>query len=152
MAFDIFLKFDSSALAGESVNEKHKSEIDVHSFSWGESRDGATTDPQELAVVTPLSIASPQLAKFCAERTTIPSATISVNAISAKGVGDLLMIKLKDVTVGSYQLGVADTDAGLSDRFTLAFQSMHIAKRRQADNGSIGTVSEADIDFSPPAA
>jgi type VI secretion system secreted protein Hcp len=147
VAFDIFLKITS--LSGESINDKHKGEIDVHSFSWGQSRDGGTAQPQELAFVTPVSIASPQLAKLCAEGTPIESAQLSVNTASLKAGNELLMIKLGGITVGSYQLGVADTDPGLTDRFTLAFSSINIAKRGQSPTGAIGDVSEATIVFPP---
>jgi type VI protein secretion system component Hcp len=155
VAFDIFLKFVGGAggpLTGESIASKHANEIDVQSFSWGESRDGAAADPQELALVTPISKASPQIAKYCAEGTPIGSAVLSVNASSAKIGGELLMIKLMSVTVGSYQLGVADSDAQFTDRFTLAFQSVDIRKNLQ--NPVTGAVTAGDtvsIDFSPPA-
>jgi type VI secretion system secreted protein Hcp len=155
VAFDIFLKLVSGVgspdvLGGESLNQKHANEIDVHSFSWGESRDGTTADPQELAFVTPVSIASPHLAKFCAEGTPIQSAQLSVNTSNLKSPTELLMIKLTGVTVGSYQLGVADTDPEPTDRFTLAFSTIDITKRGQGANGSPAS-SNATIIFPPPA-
>jgi type VI secretion system secreted protein Hcp len=150
VAFDIFLKFGAAPLGGESVSDKHRNEIDVHSFSWGESRDAATADPQELAFVAPVSIASPHLAKFCAEGTSIPFAQISVNTGSVKSPVELLMIKLVDVTVGSYQLGVAATDPQVTDRFTLAFSTIDITKRGSGANGTPAE-STAQIVFPPPA-
>jgi type VI protein secretion system component Hcp len=155
VAFDIFLKLEGGRggpLLGDSVSDKHKSEIDVHSFSWGESHDGTTADPHELAFVTPISSASPQIAKYCAEGTQITSATISINTSSLKVANELLMIKLLDVSIGSYQLGIADTDADLADRFTLAFRSMDITKRVQRADGGIGTVTQVNISFQPPTA
>lgn len=153
MAFDIFLKFAGGPvdIPGESINDKHKNEIDVLSFSWGESRDGATADPQELALVTPLSIASPLLAEACALGTPIATAQLSINNVSVKNTGELLMIKLSGVTVGSYQLAVAETDPQMTDRFTLAFSSISIAKRHQATDGSFDPGTSVSIDFPPPA-
>ena len=58
MAFDIFLKLTNSAnvlIKGESAVKGHENEIEVQSFSWGESHDGGVTDPQEMAFVTPVS-------------------------------------------------------------------------------------------------
>ena len=154
MAFDIFLKLVGStgAIEGESVNQKHQNEIDVLSFSWGESRDGATADPQELAFVTPLSIASPLLAEACALGTPITTAQLSVNNASVKGTTELLMIKLQGVTVGSYQMAVADTDPQATDRFTLAFTQINIVKGRQSATGTITGGTNVTIDFPPPAA
>jgi type VI secretion system secreted protein Hcp len=40
-AVDYFLKIDG--IEGESLDEKHKGEIDVLSWSWGESQEGPTT-------------------------------------------------------------------------------------------------------------
>ena len=150
MAFDIFLKL--AGLPGDAITKGHEDEIDVQSFSWGESRDGTTADPQEMAFVTPLSKASPVIAKHCAEGTPIASAEISVNTGSLKLAGELLMIKLAGITVGSYQLGVADTDPAFNDRFTLAFQSVTVTKRQGSATGAIGGATSVDISFPPPAA
>jgi type VI secretion system secreted protein Hcp len=38
-AVDYFMKFEG--IKGESVDAKHKDEIDVESWSWGETRSGA---------------------------------------------------------------------------------------------------------------
>lgn len=152
MAFDLFLKFaDGPPIPGESVNEKHKNEIDVLSFSWGESRYGAAAEPQEVALVTPLSIASPLIAEACALGTPIGTAQLSVNNSSVKANGELLMIKLSGVTVGSYQLAVAETDPQVTDRFTLAFSSISITKRRQNNDGSLDPANPVTIQFPPPA-
>jgi type VI secretion system secreted protein Hcp len=153
VAFDIFLKFAGGPkqIDGESVNDKHKNEIDVLSFSWGESRDGATADPQELALVTPLSIASPLIAEACALGSQITTAQLSVNAPSLKNAGELLMIKLANVTVGSYQVAATETDPQVTDRFTLAFETISITKRRQNSDGSFASADPVVIPFPPPA-
>ena len=98
-----------------------------------------------------MSIASPQIAKACAEGRTDPSAQISINNASVKGSSELLMIKLANVIVGSYQLGVAESDPQLTDRFTLAFRHMDVTKNVQRADGSLGTASQASLDFPPPA-
>ena len=40
-AFDYFLKLDG--IPGESIDDKHKGEIDVLSWSWGESQRAAAS-------------------------------------------------------------------------------------------------------------
>ena len=155
MAFDIFLKLtggDGVLIKGESTVKGHENQIEVHSFSWGESRDAGVTDPQEMALVTPMSVASPTIAKLCAEGTPVSTAEISVVGGGA-APGTPVLIKLADLSIGSYQLGVAETDPALSDRFTLSFTSMVIAKRQQNPvTGAIGAEITATLNFPPPAA
>ena len=154
MAFDIFLKLTNSAnvlIKGESVVKGHENEIEVQSFSWGESRDAGVTDPQEMAFVTPVSIASPTIARLCADGTPLGSGELSVSAASLTGTSEVLMIKLATVTLGSYQLGAAETDPAMTDRFTLAFEKMEITKRRQNPDGSVGDPFTETINFPPPA-
>ncbi len=154
MAFDIFLKLTDGAnvlIKGESVVKGHENEIEVQSFSWGESRDARGTDPQEMAFVTPVSVASPTIAKLCADGTPLGSGELSVSAASLKGTSEVLMIKLATVTLGSYQLGAAETDPAMTDRFTLAFETMEVTKRRQNSDGSSGAGVTETITFPPPA-
>jgi len=153
VAFDIFLKLtggDGVLIKGESVVKGHENQIEVHSFSWGESRDAGTTDPQEMALVTPMSIASPTIAKVCAEGTPVSLAEISVVRVGGE-VGTPVVIRLGNLRIGSYQLGVAETDPGLSDRFTLSFASMEITKRQQnpATGATAGEVTST-LSFPPP--
>ncbi len=155
MAFDIFLKLTDDGnnfIKGDSLVKGHENEIEVQSFSWGESRDADVTDPQEMAFVTPMSIASPRIAKLCADGTPLGTGEISVNAGSIKGTSsEVLMIKLATVTLGSYQLGAVETDPVVTDRFTIAFESMEITKRRQNPDGSIGDGTTETINFPPLA-
>jgi type VI protein secretion system component Hcp len=155
VAFDIFLKLidgNGVLIKGESVVKGHENQIEVHSFSWGESRDAGATDPQEMALVTPMSVASPTIAKLCADGTPVNSAEISVVRTGGEA-GTPVFIKLTDLAVGSYQLGVAETDPGLSDRFTLSFHEMGITKRQQNPlTGATGAEVTALLNFPPPAA
>jgi type VI protein secretion system component Hcp len=154
VAFDIFLKLtgDNGVLIkGESVVKGHENEIEVHSFSWGESRDAGVTDPQEMALVTPMSVASPTIAKLCADGTPVSLAQISV-VRTGGAAGTPVVIKLAGGSIGSYQLGVAETDPGLSDRFTLSFTTMELTKRQQnpITGATAGEVTTA-LQFPPPA-
>ena len=154
MAFDIFLKLTDGLgvlIKGESSAKGHQNEIEVLSFSWGQSRDGGVADPQEMAFVTPVSIASPTIAKLCADGTLVSTAEISV--VRAGGEGTPIFIKIRDLAVGSYQLGAAGTDPGLTDRFTLSFRTMGLTTRQQNPaTGATGTEVTAVLDFSRPEA
>ena len=154
MAFDIFLKLTDGLgvlIKGESSAKGHQNEIEVLSFSWGQSRDGGVADPQEMAFVTPVSIASPTIAKLCADGTLVSTAEISVVRVGG-AVGTPIFIKIRDLAVGSYQLGAAGTDPGLTDRFTLSFRTMGLTTRQQKATGATGTEVTAVLDFSRPEA
>ena len=74
MAFDYFLRIDG--IAGESADSKHKGEIAVQSFSWGESNSGPApggggggagkVNIRDLYFTAHTSKASPQLMLACA--------------------------------------------------------------------------------------
>lgn len=152
MAFRIFLKLQapagspSTTFKGDSIVKGHENEIEVESFSWGESKDGALPDAHEMAFVTPMSSASPNLARFCAEGGAIPFGEVSVTSAGAVQA-EVLAIKIESIQVGSYQLGTAAADPVLADRFTLGFRSMDVTKRVQRQDGSIGAEVTAHLEF-----
>ena len=108
MAVDYYLKIDG--IKGESLNDKHKDEIDVESFSWGVSQTGSLATGggsgagkaqfQDLQISTNMSKASPLLFKACATGEHIKEATLSGRkAGDGKGSSDYLVIKMNDVLV-----------------------------------------------------
>ena len=74
MAVDYFLKIDG--VPGESADAKHKGEIQLESFSWGETNPGGggmgggggagKVQMQDLVVTMLVSKASPKLMLACA--------------------------------------------------------------------------------------
>jgi type VI secretion system Hcp family effector len=72
MATDIFAKIGD--IKGESVDSKHKDEIEVLSFSWGVTNSGSTSTGggagkaafQDLLIVHAIDKATPALLKACA--------------------------------------------------------------------------------------
>src|SRR5918992_6143919 len=85
-AIDYFLKIDG--IAGESPDSKHKGEIDVESWSWGETHaappgpvgggSGAgKVQMHDLHVTANMSKASPQLMLACASGTQLKSAVLT---------------------------------------------------------------------------
>ena len=85
MASDIFAKIGD--IKGESLDAKHKDEIEVLSFSWGVTNpvprlpvvagvQGKATF-QDLSIVHNIDKASPLLLKACATGTHLKDATIT---------------------------------------------------------------------------
>ncbi len=108
---DMFLKIDG--IDGESTDSAHKGEIDVLSWSWGETSSTRATGERlmqpkigasgSFTVVKAVDRASPKLASMHRSKTRIPSMTISVPP--ASGTGAYMKYELKNVLVTSYQTG-----------------------------------------------
>ncbi len=85
MATDIFAKIGD--IKGESVDAKHKDEIEVLSFSWGVTNSGSGGSGsgsgagkatfQDLSIVHGIDKATPALLNACATGLHIKDATIT---------------------------------------------------------------------------
>ena len=143
-AFDYFLKIDG--IPGESTDAKHKGEIDVLSWSWGETQaiaaspgGGAGTGKvamTDLQVSTNLSKASPQLLLACASGQHIKSAVLTGRK-AGKGQQEYLTFSLSDVLVSGYQTGAVAAEAPL-DSISLNFSKIEMTYREQTAKGSLG--------------
>src|SRR6478735_7336737 len=127
MATDIFAKIGD--IKGESLDDKHKDEIEVLSFSWGVTSAGVVSPGggagsgkatfQDLSIVHNVDKASPLLLKACATGTHIKDATIT-HRKAGKGQQEYLIVKLNDVII----TGVTHGGTGgqpFSESVTLAF-------------------------------
>ena len=109
-AVDYFIKFDG--IKGESADVKHKDEIDVESWTWGETNTGGTApgggggagkvSMQDFQFVMRLNRASPALMKACATGQHIKTATLSARK-ARKGQQEYLTFKFRDVLISSFQ-------------------------------------------------
>ena len=112
VALDYFLKIDG--VSGESPDAKHKGEIQLESFSWGETSPGGAghgggggagkVQMQDLVVTMVVSKASPKLMLACATGKHHKEAVLTVRK-AGKDQQEYYIVKLKDVVVTSYQVG-----------------------------------------------
>jgi type VI secretion system secreted protein Hcp len=125
--FDAFLKIEG--VDGESADKDHKGEIEIHSFSWGETQAGGQVgggggtgkvSAQDFNFTMPLSKASPALFVKCATGAHIPSAQLTCRKAGGEGV-EFLKIKLSDVLVSSYQTGGSSDDDFPADQLSINF-------------------------------
>jgi type VI secretion system secreted protein Hcp len=143
MASDIFAKLGD--IKGESLDDKHKDEIEVLSYSWGVANvgvisagsGGATGKAtfQDLSIVHNVDKASPMLLKACATGTHIKEATIT-HRKAGKGQQEYLIVKLNDVII----TGVTHGGTGgqpLSESVSLAFAKVDLEYKPQKPDGSI---------------
>lgn len=144
MASDIFAKIGD--IKGESLDDKHKDEIEVLSFSWGVANaqvisagaGGAGAGKatfQDLTIVHPLDKASPSLLKACASGTHIKDAIIT-HRKAGKGQQEYLIVKLNDVIVTGVTHGGSAGQA-ISENVTLAFAKVDLEYKSQKPDGSL---------------
>ena len=121
MASDIFAKIGD--IKGESVDDKHKDEIEVLSFSWGVANTatvgagGAGVGKatfHDLSFTHTIDKASPRLLQACATGTHLKEATIT-HRKAGKGQQEYLIIKMNDIIITSVSLG---DSSGRRDRRT----------------------------------
>jgi type VI secretion system secreted protein Hcp len=139
MAADIFAKLGD--IKGESIDDKHKDEIEVLSYSWGVSNPGnihgggaGQTTFRDLSITHQIDKASPALMRACATGEHLKEATIT-HRKSGKGQLEFLVIKMNDVII----TGVSHTrDVNqTSESVSIAFAKVDLEYRPQKSDGSL---------------
>jgi type VI secretion system secreted protein Hcp len=143
MAADIFAKLGD--IKGESLDDKHKDEIEVLSWSWGVSNPATAAAGtgagagkasfHDLSFTHKIDKASPVLMQACATGVHLKEATIT-HRKAGKGQQEFLVIKMNDVIVTS----VSDSDSGgdgLSENVTLAFAKIDLEYKPQKPDGTL---------------
>jgi type VI secretion system secreted protein Hcp len=140
MAADIFAKLGD--IKGESLDSKHKEEIEVLSFSWGVSNAGPSGSGgtagkatfRELTMLHKVDKASPVLMKACATGQHLPQVTITQRK-AGKDQHDYLIIKMNDVIITSVSDETAAGQPG-SETVALAFSKVHLEHKVFKADGS----------------
>jgi type VI secretion system secreted protein Hcp len=149
---DYFLKIDG--IAGESQDAKHKGEIDLLSFSWGENQQAAPAGSgggagkvrmQDLHVVMRVSKASPQLLLACASGQHLKSAVLTARKAGG-GQQEFLTIKLTDLLVSSYVTGGSADQPFPTDQVSFGFGQIVVEYRPQKPDGSLDAPVHAGWD------
>jgi len=140
MAADIFAKLGD--IKGESLDDKHKDEIEVYSFSWGVTNSAGVTSGgggagkatfKELSIVHAIDKASPSLLEACATGTHLKEATITQRK-AGKGQQDFLIFKMNDVIVTSVTEVIGAPD---SETVSLTFAKVQVEYKAQKADGSL---------------
>jgi len=143
MASDIFAKIGD--IKGESLDDKHKDEIEVLSFSWGVSNAGSMgygsgggegkATFHDLSFTHKVDKASPVLMQACATGVHLKDGTITVRK-AGKGQQEFLVIKMNDVIITSVTHGSAGGD-GASENVSIAFAKVAVEYKPQKADGSL---------------
>jgi type VI secretion system secreted protein Hcp len=149
MASDIFAKLGD--IKGESIDDKHKDEIEVMSYSWGVANAGSMgygtgggegkATFHDLSFTHKIDKASPVLMQACATGVHLKDATIT-HRKAGKGQQEFLVIKMNDVIVTSVTHGSSGAD-GASEKISIAFAKVNVEYKPQKADGSL----EAGIHF-----
>ena len=150
-AVDMFLKIDG-VTGGESLDEKHKGEIDVLAWSWGQStgtaRTARGTTPavciQDLSVTKYIDSASPELIMNSMVGEVARTATLVVRKAGARPL-DFLTLTMNNVTVVAYYTGGSGGEDRLTENVVLHFESMQGRYQKQNLDGTAGEVLTFDI-------
>jgi type VI secretion system secreted protein Hcp len=143
VASDIFAKLGD--IKGESLDDKHKDQIEVLSWSWGVSNPahapagggagaGRATF-HDLSFTHKIDKASPLLLKSCATGQHLKEATITRRK-AGKGQQDFLVIKMNDVIVTSV-IEVDDGSDTQVETVTLGFAKVNVEYKPQKADGSL---------------
>jgi type VI secretion system secreted protein Hcp len=143
MASDIFAKLGD--IKGESLDDKHKDEIEVLSYSWGVTNSGSMGHGSgggegkatfhDLSFTHKVDKASPVLMQACATGVHLKEATIT-HRKSGKGQQEFLVIKMNDIIVTSVQEGGGNSD-GLTENVSIAFAKVNVEYKPQKADGSL---------------
>lgn len=139
---EYFLKIDG--IEGESQDRHHKGELEVVSWSWGESQTiitsgggGSTAGKvamRDLQATMNVSKAAPALFLACASGKHFANATLTCRK---KDGHDFLVITMSNVLVSTYEITGAAQGPPL-DQLSLCYAKIKIEYREQQADGSLG--------------
>jgi type VI secretion system secreted protein Hcp len=146
-AVDYFLKFEGN-FEGESQDSKHKGEIDIESWSWGETNAGTHSGGggggagkvvmQDFHFVMRVNKASPKLMLACADGEHIKKATLTCRK-AGKEQQEFFIIKMSDLLVSSYQTGGSGHgDVVPMEQISLNYSKIEFEYKEQKTDGSVG--------------
>jgi len=147
MPADYFLKIDG--IPGESADAKHKDEIQLESWSWGETQVGShaagggggsgKVQMQDFHFVMKVNKASPLLLLNCATGAHIKKALLTCR----KAGGDqqeYLKVHFEDLLISSYQTGAAAAGSAVpDDQISFNFTTIKYEYAVQKADGSLGS-------------
>ncbi len=151
---DFFLKIEG--IDGESADAKHKGEIDLESWSWGETQGGTfqhgggggagKVQMHDFSMVKKIDKGSPKLMLACASGEHLKKAVLTCRK-AGKDQQEFLKITMSDVLVSSYQTGGhGHADVVPTDQISLNFAKIEFEYKEQKADGTLGGAVKAGWD------
>lgn len=150
MAVDMFLKItaQSGEVKGESVDSKHKDEIDVLAWNWGMSQHGSThtatgggsgkVSVQDISFTKYVDKSTPTLMKICCNGTHIKEAVLVVRKAGGKDPVEYVKLKMKDCIVTSITSGGSGGADRVTENISLNFAQFTYEYTPQDEKGAKG--------------
>jgi type VI secretion system secreted protein Hcp len=155
MAVDTFLKLGDD-IQGESTDDKHKNEIEILSWSWGESniatgasgggRGAGKVTMQDFMFTMRANKASPKLALACATGQHVPEAVLTLRKAGGEQQ-EYFKILLKECLVTSFSTGGSAGDEVPMDQFSLNFTKIEWEYKPQKPDGTLDSPVKAGYDL-----
>lgn len=154
-AVDYFLKIQE--IPGESKDSKHKNEIELESWSFGETQTGTghaggghgagKVAAQDFHFTMKVSKASPKFFLACANGEHLKEAIVTARK-AGKEQQEFLKIKFTELLVSSYQTGGSGhADIIPVDQISINFAKMEVEYKEQNADGTLGGTTKAGYDF-----
>jgi type VI secretion system secreted protein Hcp len=144
MASDIFAKIGD--IKGESLDSKHKDEVEVLSWSWGVAQSGTMAHGggggegkasfNDFNFTHHVDKASPVLLKACATGEHIKEATITVRK-AGKGQQEFLIIKMTDILITSVNPSGSGDSAATAESVAMQCAKVDLEYKPQKADGSL---------------
>ena len=152
---DYFLKIDG--IPGESKDAKHKDEIQVLSYSFGETQAGTMAfgggggagkvRMRDFYFLMNVNKASPKLFLHCADGSHIKNAILTARK-AGKDQQDYLKVTLTDLLVSSFQTnGDALANSLPMDSIGLQFAAIEVEYKVQNADGTLGARFKVGYDL-----
>src|SRR5215471_19276057 len=142
MAVDMFLKLGD--IKGESLDSKHKEEIDVLAWSWGMSNSGTMhmgggggagkANVQDLSFTKYVDKSSPVIALSCCKGKHFDKATLIVRKAGDKPL-EYITLNLEEVLITSVSTGGSGGEDRLTENVTLNFAKYKLSYQAQGKDG-----------------
>lgn len=154
-AVDYFLKIDG--IKGESKDDKHRDEIEVLSWSWGETNAGThalgggggagKVMMQDFNFVMSFNKASPKLFLACATGDHIKEASLTCRKAGGEQQ-EYLKIKFSDLLISSYQVGGSSGgDVLPTDQVSFNYSKIEYDYKPQKEDGTLDSSLKAGYDI-----
>jgi type VI secretion system secreted protein Hcp len=156
MPSDIFAKLGD--IKGESLDAKHKDEIEVLSYSWGVSNATNAVGPgggagagkanfQDFSFMHPIDKATPFLLKACATGQHLKEGTITARKAGTAPL-DYMIFKFYDILISgvSHSAASGSPDTG-TEAVSLSFGKVEFEYRTQKADGSLQSIPPFKYDI-----
>ena len=143
MPIQMFLKLDG--IEGESIDARHKGEIDVLGWSWGLSEPASAQSGagagkvkiQDIVIQKQVDVASPLLMLASAEGKHIASGTLTTRRTGANSP-EFLRFKMTDVLVASVAVSAAASESQPTESVVLGFAKVELDYSPTLPSGGLG--------------